>query len=222
MAPRGMFELQLNDLQDELIIMGSMVQKAIARSIDALNNRDFDLAEFVVKGDEGINEKRFTIEEKCVTLIATQQPMAIDLRMIISAMHVATDLERIGDYASGIAEITLLLQHDSSPNAASLADIGRMSDIGMAMLEASLQAFINRDVERAREIGQRDDDMDSRYHKVLSQSIDDMIQHPTNVTVATRTIWVAHKLERIGDRVTNICERVIYMATGQMEEIDGP
>jgi len=213
-----MFEHQLNDLQDEIVIMGSMVQKAIARSVEAILNRDFDLAESVVNGDEQINEKRFAIEEKCTTLIATQQPMARDLRTILSSMHIVTDLERMGDYAAGIAEITQLLRDDpllANPPV----DIPRMAEIDIQMLADSLDSFVARDADRAREVGERDDEVDALYHKVLSKRISAMIEDPKTVTFSTRMIWVAHKLERIADRVTNICERVIFTVTGQMEEI---
>ena len=179
---------------------------------------DADLAEEIVSNDEKINEKRFAIEENCITLIATQQPMAIDLRVILSAMHLATDLERIGDYASGIAEITLLLRDD--PPIKPLVDIPRMADIGIEMLGDSLNAFVKRDTKRAREIAKRDDEIDALYHKVLQQCISNMMADSKNVPIGIRLIWVGHKLERIADRVTNICERVTFTTTGKIEELD--
>lgn len=214
---RESFHHQLQDLQDDMLVMGSMVEKAIARSVEALSERDFDLAEQLIRNDQKINEKRFEIEETCVTLIATQQPMAGDLRTILSVLSIGTDLERMGDYASGVAEITLLLRND--PPVPTLLDIPRMAVIGADMLRTSLQAFVNRDAEAARTIAGRDDEIDGLYHKVLQQCISVMMGSPENVTIGTRVIWVAHKLERIGDRVTNICERVIFTVTGRMEEI---
>ena len=174
--------------------------------------------EQVIEEDNVINEKRYEIEETCIRLIATQQPMASDLRIIVSAIHLATDLERMGDYASGIAEITLLIRGDQRLQP--LIDIPRMSDIGIDMLNESLKAFIDKDASKAREIARRDDEVDSLYHKVLSKCITAMVDDPKNVPVATRIIWVAHKLERISDRVTNICERVVFTVTGKMEELD--
>jgi len=215
---RKNFQHELKELTEDVVIMGSMVEKAIFRSMDALKNRTFGLAEQVIEDDKKINHKRFEIEEKCVSLIATQQPMASDLRVIISAIHLATDLERMGDYAAGISEITLLLRDDSMMQ--SYADILQMADIGTGMLHESLKAFVERDAESARNIAMRDDEVDSIYHKVLSKCITEMVENPNSVPVATRTIWVAHKLERISDRVTNICERVVFNVTGTMEELD--
>lgn len=215
---RQTFHNELEELQSDILIMGSMVEKAIARSIKALQNRSMGLAEQIVQDDELINQKRYEIEESCVRLIATQQPMASDLRMIISAIHVATDLERMGDYAAGIAEITLLLRDD--PRLKPLVDIPKMAEIDIERLQDGLRSFVDRDAERAKRNAARDDDIDSLYHKVLSKSISEMIENPENVPIATRIIWVGHKLERIGDRVTNICERVVFTATGRMEELD--
>jgi phosphate transport system protein len=215
---RETFNRELNELQDNVLIMGSMVEKAVARSVDALKNRALGLAEQVVGDDEIINQKRFEIEEDCVRLIATQQPMAGDLRTILSVLSIVTDLERMGDYAAGIAEITLLLRDD--PSIKPLVDIPRMSAIGIDMLHESLKAFVDKDANKAREIATRDDEVDSLYNKVLSKCITAMVEDPNTVPVATRIIWVAHKLERISDRVTNICERVIFTITGKMEELD--
>jgi len=216
--PRETFQNELEELQSEVMIMGSMVEKAIARSIKALKDRSMGLAEQIVQDDELINEKRFDIEENCVRLIATQQPMASDLRTIISSIHLATDLERMGDYAAGIAEITLILRDD--PRLKPLVDIPKMAELGMQRLGDSLKAFVDRDAERAKQIALEDDTVDSLYNKVLSECITAMIEDPENVPIATRIIWVAHKLERISDRVTNICERVVFTVTGRMEELD--
>ena len=216
--PRALFERHLHELKDELIIMGSMVEKSIARAIDALNHLDFELAEQVIQGDKKINQQRNTLEESCVAMIAQQQPMASDLRVILSVMSIVTDLERIGDYAAGISEITLLLRDDLPFK--SFADISRMADIGMEMLRSSLKAFVEKDEKAARAIALHDDEIDALYHKVLQQCIAYMSQDPKNITAGTRIIWVAHKLERIGDRVTNICERVVFTTTGKLEELD--
>ncbi|MBM3132162.1 MAG: phosphate signaling complex protein PhoU [Chloroflexi bacterium] len=216
---RESFARQLRGLQDEVIVLGSMVEKAIARSVEALQKRDFELADLVVKNDEKINQKRFQIEEECVMLITKQQPMASDLRVILSVLSVITDLERMGDYASGIAEITLILQHD--PPLEPPAEFPRMAEIGIQMLSDSLKAFVARDAEAAYRIGVRDDEIDALYHKVMQQCLAYITEDPRTAATATRLIWVGHNLERIGDRVTNICERVIFTVTGKMEEIWG-
>ncbi|MFO8009670.1 MAG: phosphate signaling complex protein PhoU [Dehalococcoidia bacterium] len=214
---RQAFSHQLRDLQDETLVMGSMVEKAIARAVESLNRRDFDLAEQVCQDDEKINQKRFEIEETCVKLIAKQQPMAGDLRTILSVLSIVTDLERMGDYASGVAEISLLLRDD--PPCRPLVDIPAMANIGSEMLRESLRAFVDKDERKARDIAERDDEIDSIYHKVLQQCIALMTEDSAFVAIGTRIIWVAHKLERIGDRATNICERVVFAVTGRMEEM---
>ncbi len=215
---RETFHHELDKLIGNVLIMGSMVEKAISHAVDSFANLSMEMAKQVIEGDDMIDQKRFEIEESCLRLIATQQPMAGDLRIIISTTHLATNLERMGDYAAGIAEINLALQANS--RLQTLADITRMADIGIDILHESLKAFVDRDSNKAREIALRDDEVDSLYHKVLSKCISAMVEDPRNVPVATRIIWVAHKLERISDRVTNICEQVIFAATGAMEELD--
>ncbi|MFO8101972.1 MAG: phosphate signaling complex protein PhoU [Dehalococcoidia bacterium] len=212
---RETFHQELDDLIGDVIVMGSMAEKAIARAVDSLKNCSMEQAEQVIEDDEKVNRRRFEIEESCIRLIATQQPMARDLRTIVSAIHLATDLERIGDYASGIAEITLLLSDDRPVK--SLMDIPRMAEIGIGMLQDSLKSLLNRDAEKAREIARRDDEIDELYHNVLQQCFARMAEDPN---IETRLIWVAHKLERIADRVTNICERVTFVVTGNIEELD--
>lgn len=217
---RETFGRQLRELQNEVLVLGSMVQKAIRRAVQALNTRDFNLAEQIIQDDARINEKRFRIEESCVTLIATQQPMAGDLRMILSALSIVTDLERMGDYASGIAEITLLLREDLPFEVPS--EIARMADIGTEMLAESLKAFTEHDAPGARTVAERDDEIDALYHTLLQRCLALMSEDTRSAPLVTRLIWAGHNLERIGDRVTNICERVIFVVTGKMEEINGP
>jgi len=215
--PREGFERQLHELQDEVLVMGSMVEKAIARSIEALKQRDFNLARRIIEGDEQINQKRFDIEENCIALLATQQPMASDLRTILAVLSLVTDLERMGDYAKGVAEITLMI--GDTPLFKPLIDIPRMAERGVEMLRDSLKSFIERDADKAREIARKDDEIDDLYDQVFRECISYMLENPRVITTATRLIWAAHKLERIGDRVTNICERVVFLVTGKMEEI---
>jgi len=217
MEIRTTFTKGLKEIQDDVLIMGSMVEKAISRSIEALKKRDRELAQQVIEDDLKINSKRFEIEEKCIQLIATQQPMARDLRTIIAVLNVITDLERLGDYAEGIASIVLMLGDE--PPLKPLIDIPRMADKTIEMLRMSLDAFINHDDELARRIVAEDDKVDSLHKQVFNALQSFMKKDPKTITRATRLIWVAHNLERSADRVTNICERIVFMVTGKMEEI---
>ena len=217
--PREGFERQLQELQDDVLIMSNMVEKAIGRSIEALRKRDLKLARQIIEDDEKINRKRYEIEDNCIALIATQQPMASDLRTIVAVLSLITDLERIGDYAEGVAEITIMIGDE--PLFKPLVDIPRMADIGIEMLHESIKAFIGRDAPKAREIAERDDEVDELWDQVFRECISYMLEDPKIITTATRLIWAAHKLERIADRVTNICERVVFTVTGKMEELGG-
>jgi len=217
MEIRTTFHKRLKEIQDDILVMGSMVEKAILRSIDALKNRDLEIANQVVANDIQINDKRFDIEEKCIELIATQQPMASDLRTIVSVLSIITDLERIGDYADGIAKIAIMLSDE--PPLKPLIDIPRMAEKVSDMLHRSLDAFIRRDAETARQIATEDDEVDDLHHQVLRELFTFMVEDPKTITRATRLIWVNQNLERCGDRVTNICERVIFLVTGKMVEV---
>ncbi|MCL0103685.1 phosphate signaling complex protein PhoU [Dehalococcoidia bacterium] len=217
MEIRITFHERLREIQDEILIMGSMVEKAIARSVEALKKRDLKLAEQVVEDDQEINRKRFAIEEDCITIIATQQPMAGDLRIIITVLNLITELERMGDYAEGIARIALMIGDE--PPLKPLIDIPRMAEKARDMLRRSLEAFINRDSEEAIRINAEDDEVDNLYDQVFRELLVFMMEDPRTITRATRLIWVAHNLERIADRVTNVCERVVFTVTGKMEEI---
>jgi phosphate transport system protein len=215
---RAVFDRQLQALQDEILVLGSMVEKAVDRSVDALRRLDANLAREVIVGDAAINAKRWQIEEQAVTLIATQQPMAGDLRVIASVIHITTDLERMGDYAAGIAKIVLM--HGDQSLLKPLIDIPRMADLATAMLRRSLDAFVSRDAEAAAAIAAEDDAVDALYEQVYRELLLLMIEDPHVIQRATWLLWVSHNLERIADRVTNICERVVYVVTGKMEEIN--
>ena len=217
MEIRTEFHKKLRDIQDDVLAMGSMVEKAIMRSIDALKDRDLILAEQIIKDDIKINQKRFDIEEKCMELIATQQPMATDLRIIMSVVNVITELERIGDYAEGIAKIVIMIGDE--PPLKPLVTVPRMAEKTVDMLQRSLEAFIKHDAETARKIATEDDEVDYLYNDLYRVLISFMLEDPKTITRATRLIWVAHDLERSADRVTNICERVVFTVTGKMEEI---
>lgn len=211
------FQKRLKEIHDDILVMGSMVEKAISRSIEALKNRDLELAKQIIADDKKVNEKRFEIEGKCIQLIATQQPMAGDLRTIIGVLNIIIELERIADHAEGIAKIVIMIGDE--PSLKPLVDLPRMAEKAEDMLHRSLDAFIRSDAEAARQISAEDDEVDRLYDQVFRDLISFMIEDPKTITRATRLIWVAHNLERSADRVTNICERVIYMVTGKMEEI---
>ena len=217
MEIRTAFHKKLREIQDDVLAMGSMVEKAIKKSVDALKQRDMDKANEVISGDIQVNKKRFEIEQKCTQLIATQQPMAGDLRSILCVLNIITDIERIGDYAEGTAKIVLMIGDE--PPLKPLIDIPRMADKAADMLHRSLDALIQHDVEAAKAIADEDDEIDDLYDQVFRELLTYMAEDPHTITRATRLIWAAHNLERSGDRVTNICERVVYMVTGKMEEI---
>lgn len=217
MEMRTVFHKRLREIQDDIIVMGSMVSKAILRSIDALKNRDLELARQIIADDQKINDKRFEIEEKCIELIATQQPLASDLRIIIAILNITTEIERIGDYAVGIARIVIMIGDE--PPLKPLIDIPRMAEQTVDMLRRSLDALINRDAGAARKIANEDDLVDNLYNQVFRELLTFMAEDPKTITRATRLMWTAHNLERAADRVTNICERVVFIVTGKMEEI---
>lgn len=220
MEMRTGFHRRLREIQDDILVMGSMVEKAILRSVEALKTRDLDLAHQIVADDQQVNEKRFEIEEKCIELIATQQPMASDLRTVVAVLNIIIEVERIGDYAGGIAKITIMIGDE--PPLKPLIDVPLMAEKTVDMLRRGLDAFINRDAEAARKIGLEDDYIDRLYDQVFLELLSFMAEDPKTITRATRLVWVAHNLERAADRVTNICERVIFMATGKMEELAQP
>ncbi len=217
MEIRTAFHKRLREIQDDVLDMGSVVEKAIMHSITALKDRDLAMAQQMVADDTEINQKRFEIEEKCIRLIATQQPMASDLRLIICVLNIVTELERIGDYAEGIAKIVVMIGDE--PPLKPLIDIPRMAEKTADMLHRSLDAYIRRDADAARQIVSEDDEVDNLYNQVFRELLTFMIEDPKTITRATRLIWVAHNLERSADRVTNICERVVFVVTGKMEEI---
>ena len=218
MAGRESFERELRRLQDEMLLLASMVDRAIGDSVDALRRLDMDAAQQVIDADGPINAKRYLIEESAVTTIATQQPMARDLRTILAVLHITIELERMGDYAAGIAKIVLL--HGEEELLKPLIDIPRMADLDRSMLRRSIDAFVNRDVELARRVGAEDDIIDAFQDQVYRELLTYVMQDPRTINRATWLTWVVHNLERIADRVTNICERVVFLVTGQMQEIN--
>ena len=215
--PRAEFDRDLRIVQDELLMMGSMVEKAIGRSLEALKNRDLLMAEEVVRDDDIIDDKQYEIEEKCIDLIATQQPMAVDLRTIVTVMHLAGELERMGDYAEGIAKISLMMGDE--PPLKPLIDIPRMATMASDMLRRSLDAFVNHDVVSSMVVRNDDDEIDALYEQVYRELLTFMLGDPTVIRRATYLLWAAHNIERIADRTTNIAENVIYMVTGERIDV---
>ena len=215
---RTAFERQLAEIQEDVLVLAGMVESAIERSIDALRNRDVDLAHQIIADDIKVNRKRYEIEEKCLEIIATQQPMATDLRTIIAVLYIIVDLERMGDHAEGIAKIALMLADE--PQLKPYIDIPRMAQIATRMLMDSLEALKHRDAERARAICNEDDEVDALYDQVYRELLTYMLNDPKTIQRATHLTWVAHNLERIADRVTNICERVVYLVEGRIEELN--
>ncbi|MDO8750049.1 MAG: phosphate signaling complex protein PhoU [Dehalococcoidia bacterium] len=216
--PRVDFDVHLRALQDDLLVLGSMVEKAIAKAVDALKRRDLKVSRQVIQEDDYIDQKRFVIEEKCVELIATQQPLARDLRKLIAFLHISVELERIGDYAEGIGKISLMMGEE--PTLKPLIDIPRMAEKAIDMLRRSMDALVNRDIGEAMAVCKSDDEVDALYDQVYRELLTYMIQDPKTIQRATYLLWVAHDLERAADRATNVAERVIYVVTGKMTEIN--
>ena len=205
---------QLNILEREVAALAGNVESAVDRAVDSLTRRDLAVSQQVVEEDDYIDQKRFDIEDRCVDLIATQQPMARDLRTIIAFLHIVVELERMGDYAEGIAKISLLM--GDAPPLKPLIDIPGMAEKATGMLRDSMASLISRDLVKAHHVCQADDDVDQLYDQVYRELLLFMIQDPQAIQWATYLLWVAHDLERIADRATNIAERVIFLVTGKM------
>jgi phosphate transport system protein len=215
---RTLFSRELEKLQDDVLVLGSMVRQSILEAVDALRTRDLEAARRIIAHDREINARKYKLEQDSLTLIATQQPMARDLRFLAAVLDISTELERIGDYAKGISKINIYL--GPGPLLRPLAEIPRMSEKGMDMLQRALDAFINHDIEAARSIPKEDDEIDALYNTVNRELIGMIIKNPDLIDRANYLSWVAHNLERAADRVTNICERVIYTVTGEVVEFD--
>ncbi|MBI2853565.1 MAG: phosphate signaling complex protein PhoU [Chloroflexi bacterium] len=213
---RRELDQKLKDLQDNMLLMGSMVEKAIEKSVEALKNRDLQLSRKVVEDDTIVDKKRLEIEEKCIQTIATQEPVASDLRFIIAIINIIVDLERMADHAEGIAKISLMI--GDQPTLKPLVDIPRMAQRANDMLRRSLDALVSRDVEAAGKVCADDDEVDQLYDQVYRELLTFMLQDPRTIDRATHLLWAAHNLERIADRATNIAERVIFLVTGKMTE----
>lgn len=218
MAIRAEYAHQLQELRDDVVAMASMVDKAISRAIVALQRQDVQLAREIIVADKTINTHRWATEERALLMIATQAPMAGDLRWIAVAIHAVTELERMADHAAGIAKI--VIDTAAEPPIKPLVDIPRMGELVRAMLNDGVTAYIEGDAAAARAVAERDDEVDVLYDQVYRELLTYMMADPSTINRATHLLWVAHNLERMADRVTNICERVVFAVTGEMQEIN--
>ncbi len=215
---RDHFEKEIEKLQLEILKMSSMVEECLILSTTALKNKDLKLARSVIENDEAIDNKEIAIEDQCLKLIALQQPLAKDLRIIATAMKIITDLERIADYAVDISKITLKIANEEYIKE--LIDIPLMAQKAAEMVRLSIDAYINSDVEQAKHAAQLDDEVDHLHRKIFEELIGIMVKHPEKVNQATHFLLVSRYLERIGDHVTNICERIIYSETGARVDLN--
>jgi phosphate transport system protein len=215
---RQLYEQELVELADSVIALGSMAEKAFLDSMEALRDGDAEWSKKIIEDDLAINAKRFEIEDRCLFIIASQGPVATDLRNLASILYITTDLERIADHAEGIAKINVLMGDEPLPRR--LGYIPSMADRAVAMLRDSMKVFLERDIDGARQVCNADDEVDRLQDAVYDECIQAMIADPSTIQRNTYLLWTAHNIERIADRCTNICERVIYTATGRMQEIN--
>jgi phosphate transport system protein len=216
--PREGFHRRIKELEHEVLEMGEMVFDAIHHSVEALKNLDTEKAKQIITNDAQVDRKRWQLEDQCVDLIATQQPVASDLREIIATLSIVRDLERIGDYAEGIGKIVLM--HGDEPLVKPLTYLPLMTEKAVGMLRRSLEAFVQRDAKAARLVCDEDDDVDRLYDQAYHDLIGYMVKDPSVITRATYLIWAAHNIERIADRATNIAESVVYLVTGTPTELN--
>ena len=210
------FSKGFQEIQDKVLAMGDMVAKEINRSVEALKNRDLKMAHQIIAGDAKIDDIRFAIEDRCIELMGTQKLTIADRRVIVAVINIITELERIGDYAEGNAKIVVMIGDE--PPLKPLIDIPRMAELTTEMIDKSLKSFVTRDVELAKHVVTIDNAVDGLYDQIFRELLTFMMVDPKTINRATRLIWVAHNLERAADRVTNICERDVFMVTGKMEE----
>ena len=205
-------------VQDELLLLGSLVEQAILNSVDALQRRDVEAAKSVYHNDRKINGKHFAIENHILITLATQSPLASDLRLLAGMLEVNTELERIGDYAKGIAKVAVRLADADFPIPS--REIGMMADLATSMLHRALGAFVAGDLVAAHSIPEEDNQVDEYYQTIYRKIVESMIKNPESIDFANQLVWVIHNLERTADRVTNICERVVFIVSGELMEFD--
>jgi phosphate transport system protein len=217
---RSALDHSIDEIRSDVLRMGSFIEEQVARAVTALKDRNLSLAHQIMESDWRVNNLRYKIENDALRTIATQQPAARDLRYIVAAIHMAIELERIADHASGIASITLRIGDE--PLIKPLIDIPRQQEVVCEMIHDALDAFVHLDVAKAKTVAERDDEVDALYNQVLRELLTYMMQDTKTITQATYLLWVAHNMERIGDRITNLCERVIFAATGELGDYKPP
>ncbi len=217
---RERFEQELRRLQEGVLELGGMAERAVRASVESLRAQDLEAARRLCDEDVAINERRFDLENAVLAVIATQQPMAGELRMLVTCLELAAELERIADYAKGIANITLMV--GKAPLVKPLIDIPRMSEMACGMLHRALDAFARWDVDLARSVPKEDSAVDATYERIYRDLIAVIVADPKAIDQSIRLSWAAHNLERVADRVTNLCERIVYTVTGRIEELAAP
>jgi phosphate transport system protein len=215
---REVLDQQIETLIGKVTELGELVAEMTLDAVESLKQRDIEAAKEVYARDEVINSRRFEIENECLITIATQQPLARDLRVLAAILDISSELERMGDYAKGIARINVMM--GDQPLLKPLIDVPRMADLTTKMLRQALEAFANADEERAWEIPKQDDEVDGLYNQVYRELLTYMISDPKTIDQANYLLWVAHNLERLADRVTNICERIVFVTSGELIEMD--
>ena len=220
MAPgvRVHFEQRLAQLNEDVLQLGTLARRAVARGLQALVDADQDLAREVIVEDVSLNRLRFELEGQCYALLATEQPVASDMRAIVAALIIVNDLERVGDHGKMIARIFLRMLEDPRPIA--LGDIGRLGEMSLTMLDRALRALTSKDVEEAEAICAADDEVDAFYKQTFNVVLSYMLENPRLIGAGTHLLQVAHELERVSDRATNVAERVIYTVTGELIDLN--
>ncbi|HPY33312.1 MAG TPA: phosphate signaling complex protein PhoU [Anaerolineaceae bacterium] len=218
MTTRNTLDREIRLVQDETLLLGNLVEQAVLNSVETLKSRDAAAAKAIIRNDAAINDKRFAIENRILLLFATHSPMARDLRLLAAELELITELERIGDYAKGIAKVAVELADQET--RIPIQEISDMADLAVSMLHRALEAFITEDLETARKIPIDDDQVDELYKRIYHEIIQSMVADPGSIDRANQIVRVIHNLERTADRATNICERIIFIATGEMLELD--
>ncbi len=215
---RELFNQKIQQIKDEILLLGSMVEQATLDSVTAFKHRDLEAARTIVEDDQTINDKRFAIENAILILLATQQPLAHDLRLLSAMLLISNELERMGDYAKGVAHNAIRLGISDIPIP--IRDIEKMAELGVNMLHRSLSAFVNENMELAVKIPDEDDLVDDLFNKSYRSIVNVMVANPSMIDDASFLLWVVHNLERFADRTVNICERTLFIISGEMREMD--
>ena len=215
---RFTLDQEIKLVQDELLLLGSLAEQAILNSVNALRRRDVAAAKAITVEDKKINDKHFAIENHILIIFATQSPLARDLRILAAMLEINTELERIGDYAKGIAKVAEHLANDETPIP--IREISTMADKATSMLHRSLGAFVSEDLAAAYAIPKEDEEVDNLYLTVYRKIVQNMIKNPETIDHTNQILWVIHNLERTADRVTNICERIVFIVSGELLELD--